>query len=122
MTEGSATPRVVSAILTGMPGKYGISARAAPPSATQPPPRTPRANRLGVPRVSRRCEYHPAAIIATALAPAGSAPNNPIEPCARPSPLIRNAPCQASACDSPQLAPKLAHQLARIVGLNNNCR
>src|SRR5580658_2638843 len=120
MTEGSASPSVVNAILTATPEKYGMIARAAPPSATQPPPRTPRANRLDVPRASRRCEYHPAAIIATALAPAGSAPNNPIEPCARPSPLIRNAPCQASACDNPQLAPKVAHQLASIVGLSNN--
>src|SRR5208337_3158649 len=122
MTEGSASPIVVRAILTGIPGRYGISASAAPPSATQPPPRRPRATRLDNPRASRRCEYQPAAIIATTLAPAGSGPKKPIELCERPSPLIRNAPCQESACDKPQLAPKAAHQLARIVGLSTNFR
>src|SRR5580704_6314128 len=120
MTEGSARPIVVRVILTGMPGRYGMSASATPPSATPPPPKIPRATRLDTPRVRRRCEYQPAAIIATTLAPAGSAPNKPMEPCARPSPLIKNAPCQASACDKPQLAPKAAHQHARIVGLSNN--
>src|ERR1700730_7458465 len=43
MTEGSATPIVVRAILTGMPGAYGVIASAAPPSATQAPPKIPRA-------------------------------------------------------------------------------
>src|SRR5580692_10210765 len=120
MTEGSASPIVVRAILTEMPGTYGISASTAPPSATQPPPKIPRAVRLDTPRVRRRCEYQPAAIIATTLAPGGSAPNKPMEPCASPSPLIRNVPCQDSACDKPQLAPKAAHQPARIVGLSTS--
>src|SRR5580704_9141134 len=116
MTEGSANPIVVMVILTATPGRYGISVSAVPPSATQAPPRIPRATRLDKPRARRRCEYQPAASIATALAPAGSAPSKPIEPCARPSPLIKNAPCQDNACDKPQLAPKAAHQLAKIVG------
>src|ERR1700751_3287641 len=122
MTVGSATPIVVIAILAEMPGRYGMTVNAAPPSATHNPPRIPRASRLDPPRASRRCEYQPAAIIAIALAPAGNAPNSPIEPCARPRPLIRNAPCQASACDKPQLAPKAAHKHASIVGLSRKCR
>src|SRR5499427_10849748 len=96
-------------------------ASAAPPNATQAPPKTPRATRLDIPRASRRCENQPAAITKITLAPAGSAPNRPIEPCVKPSPLIRNAPCQDSACDNPHWAPKLAHQLAITVGLNKSC-
>src|SRR5215468_12640948 len=94
---------------------------AKPPSTTQAPPKIPRATRLGNPPASRRCEHHPAAITAITLVPAGSAPNRPIEPCVKPSPLIRNAPCQDSACDNPHWAPKLAHQLAITVGLNKSC-
>src|SRR6202011_2753871 len=121
MTDGSATPIVVRAILVAMPGRYGMIASAAPPSATQAPPKMPRATRLDTPRASKRCEYQPAAITTITLAPAGSAPNRPIEACVKPSPLIRNAPCQDSACDNPHWAPKLAHQLAMIVELSNNC-
>src|SRR6516162_1473783 len=120
MTEGSATPIVVKAILVATPGTYGMIASAAPPSATQAPPKIPRATRLGTPRVSRRCDHQPAAITRITLAPAGSAPSRPIEPCAKPSPLIRNAPCQVRACDNPHWAPKLAHHAAMIVGLSNN--
>src|SRR5580700_7810099 len=112
MTEGSATPIVVRAILAGMPGTYGMIASPAPPSATQAPPKIPRATRLDTPRASWRCEHQPPAITRITLAPAVSAPNRPIEPCAKPSPLIRNAPCQERACDNPHWAPKLAHQLA----------
>src|SRR5215472_2614825 len=122
MIEGSATPIVVRAILAETPGTYGIIASAAPPSATPAPPKIPRATRLDTPRASRRCEHQPAAITMITLAPAGSAPNRPIEPCVKPSPLIRNAPCQDRACDNAHWAPKLAHQLAMIVGLNNSCR
>src|ERR1700736_3079088 len=121
MTEGSATPIVDSAILAEMPDTWGIIASAAPPTATLAPPKIPRATRLDTPRASRRCEAQPAAITRITLAPAGSAPNRPIEPCVKPSPLIRNAPCQDSACDNPHWAPKLAHQLAMIVELSNNC-
>src|SRR5262252_3175179 len=121
MTEGSATPIVVRAILAGILGAKGIIASAAPPNATQAPPKIPRAMRLDTPRASRRCENQPAEITKTTLAPAGSAPNRPIEPCVKPSPLIRNAPCQDSACDNPHWAPKLAHQLAITVGLNKSC-
>src|SRR5271166_6547430 len=60
MTEGSATPIVVSAILAGMPGTSGMIAIAAPPSATQAPPKIPRATRLDTPRASRRFENQPA--------------------------------------------------------------
>src|ERR1700741_5316769 len=102
MTEGSASPIVDKAILTGMLGAYGMIASAAPPSVTQAPPRIPRATRLDPPRPSRRCEYQPAVITTTTLPPAGNAPNRPIQPCVRPSPLIKNAPCQDSACDKPQ--------------------
>src|SRR5271170_7249394 len=102
MTDGNATPIVVSAILLGMSGTHGMIASAAPPSATQAPPKIPRASRLDTPRASRRCEPQPAAITTITLAPAGSAPNKPIELCAKPSPLIRNAPCQDKACDKPQ--------------------
>src|SRR5215467_12691067 len=103
MTEGSATPSVVS---------------ATPPSPTLIPPIMPRASRLDVPSESSRCEYQPAASIATALPPAGNAPKKPIELCARPSPLIRNAPCHESASDRAQLAPKAADQHPRIVGFS----
>src|SRR5580704_2129649 len=120
MTEGSATPIVVRTILVEMSGTHGMIASAAPPSVTQAPPKIPRATRLDAPRASRRCEHQPAAITRITLAPAGSAPNRPIEPCVKPSPLIRNAPCQESACDNPHWAPKLAHQLAMTVGLNNS--
>src|ERR1700761_4185698 len=120
MTEGSATPIVVSAILAEMLGTYGMITSAAPPSATQDPPKIPRATRLVTPRASKRCEYQPAAMTRITLAPAGSAPNTPIEPCAKPSPLIRNAPCQYRACDNAHWAPKLAHQHAIIVGLNSS--
>src|ERR1700751_3552069 len=120
MTEGNATPSVVSAILAGTAGTYGMIAIAAPPSATPAPPKIPRAVRLGTPRVKRRCENQPAKITRITLAPAGRAPKRPIEPCAKPSPLIRNAPCQDSACDNPHWAPKLAHQTAMIVGLSNS--
>src|SRR4029077_3319502 len=120
MTEGSATPIVVRAILAEMPGTYGMIASAAPPPATLAPPKIPRAILLGTPRASRRCEDQPAAITRITLAPAGSAPNKPIEPCVNPSPLIRNAPCQERACDNPHWAPKLAHQHAMIVGLSNS--
>src|ERR1700730_14054059 len=122
MTEGSATPIVVRAILAGIHGAYGMIASAAPPSATQAPPKIPRATRLDTPRASRRCEYQPATITRITLAPAGSAPNRPIEPCANPSPLIRQAPCHNRASDNPHWAPKLAHQHAMIVGLSNSCR
>src|ERR1700747_3737540 len=120
MTEGSATPIAVSPILAGMLGTHGMIASAAPPSATQAPPKIPRGTRLHTPRATRRCEHQPAAITRITLAPAGSAPKRPIEPCANPSPLIRNAPCQDRACDNPPWAPKLAHQLAMIVGLSNS--
>src|ERR1700722_17249506 len=113
---------VVSAILAATPGTYGVIASAAPPSATQAPPKIPRATRLDTPRASRRCEDQPAAITRITLAPAGSAPNRPIDPCVKPSPLIRNAPCQDRACDNPHWAPKAAHQHAMIVGLSNSCR
>src|SRR6516165_12633448 len=122
MTEGSATPIVVKAILAATPGTYGMIASAAPPSATQAPAKIPRATRLDTPRASRRCEPQPAAMTRTTLAPAGSAPNRPIAPCVKPSPLIKKAPCHDRACDNPHWAPKAAHQLAMIVGLNNNCR
>src|SRR5215470_11128589 len=121
MTEGNATPIVVSAILAATPGTYGMIAKPAPPRATQAPPKIPRAIRLGTPGASRSCESQPAAITTTTLAPAGSAPSRPIEPCAKPSPLIRNAPCQDRACDNPHWAPKPAHQQAMIVGLSNSC-
>src|SRR5215472_8131315 len=75
MTEGTATPIVVIAILAETPGRRGMIVNAAPPSATQNPPRIPRAGRLGTPRASRRCEYQPAAIIAITLPSAGNAPN-----------------------------------------------
>src|SRR5262250_1171012 len=120
MTQGSATPSAVSAIFVGTPGRYGIIANAAPPRATLTPPIMPRATRLDVPSESRRCEYQPAASIATALPPAGNAPKKPIELCARPSPLIRNAPCHESASDRAQLAPKAADQHPRIVGFSSN--
>src|SRR5271165_6331353 len=97
-------------------------ANAAPPNATQAPPNRPRASRLDTPPESRRCEYQPAAITAIVLAPVGSAPNRPMEPWVKPSPLIRNAPCHESACERPQYAPKLAHQHATIVGFNNSRR
>src|SRR5215831_19390400 len=122
MTEGSATPSVVRAIFAEMLGTYGMIANAAPPSATQAPPKIPRATRLDTPRASRRCEPQPAAITRITLTPAGSAPSKPIELCVKPSPLIRNAPCQDRACDNPHCAPKLAHQLPMIVELSNNCR
>ena len=48
-------------------GTSGMIASAAPPSATQAPPKRPRATRLDTPRLSRRCEYQPAAITRTAL-------------------------------------------------------
>src|ERR1700730_4985498 len=83
MTEGSATPIVVKAILAEMPGTYGMIASAAPRSETHAPPKTPRAPRLDPPRASRRCEHQPAAITRITLAPAGSAPNRPIEPCVK---------------------------------------
>src|SRR5262249_60472364 len=121
MTEGSATLIRLRASLAGILGTKGIIASAAPPNATQAPPKIPRASRLDTPRASRRCENQPAEITKITLAPAGSAPNRPIEPCVSPSPLIRNAPCQERACDNPHWAPKLAHQLAMIVGLNNSC-
>src|SRR6516165_7560464 len=122
MTEGSATPIVVSAILAETPATYGMIAIAAPPTATQAPPKIPRATRLDTPRASRRCENQPAAMTRITLTPAGSAPNRPIEPCAKPSPLIKKAPCQDRACDNPHCAPKLAHQAAITVGLSNSCR
>jgi hypothetical protein len=50
MTEGTAMPIVASAILAGMPGTYGMTANAMPPSATQLPPSMPRATRLDTPR------------------------------------------------------------------------
>src|SRR6266851_4318137 len=120
MTEGSATPIVVRTILAEISGTYGMIASAAPPSATQAPPKIPRATRLDTPRASRRGEHQPAAITRITLAPAGSAPSKPIDPCVKPSPLIRNAPCQDRACDNPHWAPKLAHQHAMIVGLSNS--
>ena len=59
MTDGTAMPIVASAILAAMPGTYGMTAKAGPPSATQPPPSRPRG--LDTPCASRRCEYQPAA-------------------------------------------------------------
>src|SRR5215469_12596797 len=120
MTEGSATPKVVINTFAVMPGTYGIATNAAPPMATQSPARRPRASRLETPRDSRRCEYQPATTIATTLPLDGNAPRTPIAPCVRPSPLMRNAPCQDSACDSAQFAPNAADQHARIVGLNSS--
>src|SRR5215472_7666713 len=122
MTEGSATPIVVSAILAETPATYGMIAIAAPPRATQAPAKTPRAKRLDTPRASSRCENQPAAITTITLANAGSAPNRPIEAWGKPSPLIKNAPCQDRACDNPHWAPKAAHQAPIIVGLSNSCR
>src|SRR5260370_15219912 len=121
MTVGSATAVVVRAMLAGILVTKGMTASAAPPNATQAPPKIPRAIWLGTPRASRRCENQPAEMTKITLAPAGSAPSRPIEPCVKPSPLIRNAPCQDSACDNPHWAPKLAHQLAITVGLNKSC-
>jgi hypothetical protein len=54
MTEGTAMPIVASAILAGMPGTYGMTANAMPPSATQLPPSMPRATRLDTPRARPR--------------------------------------------------------------------
>src|SRR5260370_19731962 len=121
MTVAAAPPAAVGAILAETPVTKGMPASAAPPNATQAPPKIPRAIRLGTPRASRRCENQPAEMTKITLAPAGSAPSRPIEPCVKPSPLIRNAPCQDSACDNPHWAPKLAHQLAITVGLNKSC-
>ena len=78
-----STPIVVKAILAEMPGTYGMIASAAPPSETHAPPKIPRATLLDTPRASRRCEHQPAAITRITLAPAGSAPNRPIEPCVK---------------------------------------
>src|ERR1051325_7777001 len=120
MIDGTAMPIVVSAIFVVRPGTTGITASAAPPSATLAPPRRPRAMRLDTPRASRRCEYQPAAMTTTTAAPAGNAPSRPIELGGRTSPLIRNAPCQDRPCVNPLCEPEPAHQQARIVGLSNN--
>src|SRR5271169_1479223 len=122
MAEGTATPIVVRAIFAALPGTYGIMAIAAPPNATHAPPRIPRATRLGTPRTRSRCEPQPAPMTRITLRPAGSAPSKPIEPCDRPSPLIRKAPCHVNASDNPHWAPKLAHQHPMMVGLDKSRR
>src|SRR5579862_4596751 len=95
---------------------------AAPPSATQVPAKTPRANRLDTPPASSRCDNHPAPTTTITLTPAGSAPNSPIELWVRPSPLMKNGPSHDRARDNPHCAPKAAHQQAMIVGLSNRLR
>src|ERR1700694_1712617 len=120
MTEGNATPIVVRAILVATPGTYGMIASAAPPSATQAPPKIPRATRLGIPRVEQALRKPAGGNHQDHTGPRRKCPQQADRALRKAEPLDQKRPCQVRACDNPHWAPKLAHHAAMIVGLSNN--
>src|SRR5579871_309664 len=98
-------PITIIAIFSGAPGTNGIAINARPPSATQPAPNTPRAQRVPTPRLSMVCDSQPEAMTTNGPAAHGSVVIQLASFCVKPRPWIRNGVNQPTSSASPQYAP-----------------